>query len=172
MMPLSYNDVDSAARNGAIYNYNLAELLAAQQIVNAQIGYGNLRADALAATVMGLINVQHHSIGHKKTFDQTESHHLQIKGHIEQVQAHTAKSAEELGEAKSQIIGIKIEVGAIKTRLEGIHKIDVWILVVAIFTFIAAAIAAFDVIVKWLPSHSSDVVSESPRPAPAHSTNK
>ena len=173
---MSYNDVQRAFWDGSIHQADIQTLRESLNLVIQQSGPGEPRATEFANTIRSLISERENQTRHQLAGKQAQDHHGEIKIRIEQVEDNTSKTHQEITEAKTQIIALKTELREkaieIKIILKAIHRIDLWILTVSILAFLAAAIAAADVFVKWFPNKPSAAASEPPPPEPAHNTNK
>ena len=122
--------------DGSIANADLPTLQRCLQFLNGQPRHIDPRFDQWFATVTFLIGERQNAARHQASAQQAKQFHEESQGHLSSV--------------SSDVGHVKGEVKEIKQTLEKTHRIHFWILWFSLFALIAAAIAAADVIIKWV----------------------
>lgn len=133
---MDYNTLQQMFLNGSIANADLPTLQRCLQFLNGQPRHIDPRFEQWFATVTFLIGERQNAARHEATSRQSQQFHDETQGHLSKVSADVGH--------------VKGEVKEIKSTLEKTHRIHFWILLLSALALLAAAIAAADVIIKWL----------------------
>lgn len=139
---ITYQQVGQMFNDRSIYKADMLTLNECWQVLIEHPQYNDPRHNQWVSALALLIQSKQADAHHLAQTQQSDTHHRETKG----------------------------DSSDIKKTLKKTHRIDIWVLIFSILAFVAAAISAVDVVVKWFSNKPSVAVSEQIRPT--HNTIK